>query len=159
MSFDIVPLHPLERGQLGVMRTRSAITATMLFAAAGVADFAWQSNGGPPGLIAGPVALFGLWLVFVSAPSRWRRWGWAFTGTELHVAHGWLTHVHTIVPVRRVQHIDLSQGPIERRHRVATLVLHTAGTEHSEVVLPGLSREEAERIRDAIRAGVAQSPK
>ena len=92
------------------------------------------------------------------APGRWRRWGYAFTERELHVARGWLVRVHTVVPVARVQHIDVSQGPLERGAGVATLRLHTAGTEGSLVTLPGISAARAEEIRDAIRARIDDAP-
>ena len=56
----------------------------------------------------------------------------------------------TVVPFGRVQHIDVSEGPVERRFRLATLILHTAGTRSAAVSLPGLTREEAESMRDRI---------
>jgi membrane protein YdbS with pleckstrin-like domain len=54
------------------------------------------------------------------------------------------------VPRSRVQHTDVSQGPIERSHGLSTLVVHTAGTEHARVGLPGLSREDALALRDQL---------
>ena len=52
------------------------------------------------------------------------------------------------VPRSRVQHIDVSQGPFERRHGIATLSIHTAGVSNSMVALPGLEHGRALRIRD-----------
>jgi membrane protein YdbS with pleckstrin-like domain len=52
------------------------------------------------------------------------------------------------VPRTRVQHTDVSQGPLERRFGLGTLVIYTAGTEHSKVALSGLSHGTASRIRD-----------
>ncbi len=155
MSDDAVPLEPLERAYLGVMRLRAVILWGLLAlaAAAGDAALIWQL-GTVPGLLTGPVLILGLLAVFWVAPGRWNRWRYAFTGTELHVARGWLFRLHTVVPVVRVQHIDVAQGPLERGARVATLQLHTAGTEHSLVVLPGLALVRAEAIRDAIRAQI-----
>lgn len=75
---------------------------------------------------------------------------------ELQVARGIWTQVHTVVPLDRVQHIDISQGPVERGCGVCRLVVHTAGTLHSQVVLPGLSRPRAEEMRDEIRARIRQ---
>lgn len=155
MAIDIVPLNPLERGQLQVMRLRALITSGVLLAPAialpvFVFDDIFALAEVPlwlPGLVA---ALLAGWMI-LSAGRRWRRWGYAFTGRELHVAHGWLVHVHTVVPVSRVQHIDVSQGAFERIFGVSTLSLHTAGTEASVVVLPGVTRDTAEDIRDAIR--------
>lgn len=52
------------------------------------------------------------------------------------------------VPCSRVQHIDVSQGPIERRYGLGTLVIYTAGTEHAKVELEGLEHGRALQIRE-----------
>lgn len=54
------------------------------------------------------------------------------------------------VPRSRVQHTDVSQGPLERSHGLSTLIVHTAGTDHARVGLPGLSREAALNLRDQL---------
>lgn len=159
MAIELVPLQPLERGYLRVLRIRSAIGWLVLVSIAAVADaiLHWRF-GSPFGLLAGPVLTLGIASVALMVPGRWRRWGYAFTDRELHVASGWLTRTHTVVPVSRVQHIDVSQGPVERSAGVATLSLHTAGTEGSLVRLPGISRERAEELRDAIRGRISDAP-
>lgn len=57
------------------------------------------------------------------------------------------------VPRSRVQHTDVSQGPIERMFGLATLVVYTAGTHHASVSLNGLAHETALRIRDHLIPG------
>jgi uncharacterized protein len=57
------------------------------------------------------------------------------------------------VPRSRVQHTDVSQGPLERRYGLGTLVLYTAGTDHAKVDLPGLDHATALSIRDHLLAG------
>ena len=52
------------------------------------------------------------------------------------------------VPRSRVQHIDVSQGPIERRYELGTLIIYTAGTDHAKVELEGLEHGRALRIRE-----------
>jgi uncharacterized protein len=54
----------------------------------------------------------------------------------------------TSVPKTRVQHTDVSQGPLQRRYGLGTLVMHTAGTEHALVGLPGLDYRVAVALRD-----------
>lgn len=160
MLLPDIPLQPLERGQLNAMRLSSAVTFAVVTIGSAVPSYAlgrgwdWLPIWLAPVLI----GLFGLWTVLVAAPKRWARWGWAWTGRELHVAKGWLTRSHTIVPALRVQHIDVTQGAVERMFGVATLILHTAGTANSEVHLPGISLATAEQIRDAIRARLSSEP-
>lgn len=159
MAIEPIPLDPLERGYLGVLRIRSVFLWLTLSAIAAAADASLHGRIGIPfGFLAGLTFGWGVITVVFLVPGRWRRWGYAFTDRELHVANGWLTRRHTVVPVSRVQHIDVSQGPLERSAGVATLSLHTAGTEQNLVVLPGIKRERAEEIRDVIRSRISDAP-
>lgn len=153
-----VDLNPLERGQLHVMRIQAAIRSAVLLVPAAIGDFALREQGVPLGAIVVPVLLIAIWSVFFAAYRRWRSWGYALADDELHIAFGWWTRVHTVVPLGRVQHIDVTQGPVERPFRVAKLIVHTAGTDHSVVVLPGITREAAEGMRDVIRGHIRSMP-
>jgi membrane protein YdbS with pleckstrin-like domain len=67
-------------------------------------------------------------------------------GIEIRKGVWWRSVVN--VPRSRIQHTDVSQGPLERNFDLATLHVFTAGTEHSEVTLSGLEHARALRIRD-----------
>lgn len=67
-------------------------------------------------------------------------------GIEIRKGVYWRRVIH--VPRSRVQHTDVSQGPIERVFGLGTLVIYTAGTDHARVDLPGLEHATALRIRD-----------
>jgi uncharacterized protein len=54
------------------------------------------------------------------------------------------------VPRPRVQHLDVSQGPLQRHYGLGVLSIYTAGTEHSVVALPGLAHDVALRLRDQL---------
>lgn len=73
-------------------------------------------------------------------------------GDGLQVRRGVLWRAVTHVPRSRVQHTDVSQGPLERRYGLGTLVVYTAGTDHARVALPGLAHEVATALRDELRA-------
>lgn len=141
---------------LSVLRVRTALIALGLAAAALGAGLILRER---PAL-AWPIWSVGLLLAAslpVVVPGRkYRSWGYRASEDELHVKSGLWVRGRTAVPYGRVQHIDLSQGPVERRYGVATLTLHTAGTRNSAVSLPGLDLEEAERMRDEIRARIRQ---
>ncbi|HUG45069.1 MAG TPA: PH domain-containing protein [Sphingomicrobium sp.] len=94
-------------------------------------------------------------ITIVIAPARiYRRLGYRLTDRLLQVVRGWLFHTDTMVPFVRVQHIDVTRGPIEKLFGTATLVVHTAGTHNSIVTLPGLAPDTAAQLRDVIREHV-----
>ena len=82
---------------------------------------------------------------------RYRFWSFDLTEEELRLARGVITRVYTLVPLRRVQHLDVSQNILEREFDLGSLVVHTAGTQGNRVLLPGLPIEEARALRDRIR--------
>lgn len=155
MTVPAITWTPLEPGQLKAMRISAAIAALIGLAIAFALDIElMQAAKTPLGLVTVPVALPLLYYVFVATRRRFRRWGYAKTEDELHVAHGVWVHTETSVAFHRVQHIDIAQGPIERMCGVCQLVLNTAGTRNSRIRLPGLSRATAETLRDEIRLHV-----
>ncbi|HWH17580.1 MAG TPA: PH domain-containing protein [Allosphingosinicella sp.] len=150
-------MTPLAPAQKSVFRIRGLITAAFLLIPALFADTAIARETPLPfGLATGAALALGLLLVFVVPARRYRAWAYEATGDELHVRHGIWMQSRTVVPFGRVQHIDVSQGPVERHYGVGTLTLHTAGTRSGAVALPGLEIATAERMRDEIRGKIRQ---
>lgn len=147
-------LQAVEPAYKNVMRVRIATTWLAASVAAAVADQALLSETLFYGLPTTLVPLLGLISVVVVPHRIYRRIGYRLTGRLLQHVRGWMFHTDTIVPFVRVQHIDITRGPIEKLFGVATLVVHTAGTHNSIVSVPGLSPETAAWIRDTVREHV-----
>ena len=148
---------PLERGQLWVMRIHALTIGALALAAGLLGEAILRDNVDlPPGIVTIPLLVLLLYPILVAPGRRYRAWGYAMDADELRIARGVWTRIETIVPLARVQHVDVSQGPIERTFGVCRLVLHTAGTMHSRVVLPGLARATAEALRDEVRGRIVQ---
>ena len=69
-------------------------------------------------------------------------------GIEIRRGVFWRTLIS--VPRSRVQHIDVAQGPLERRFGLGTLSIYTAGTQHSRVDLRGIDYATALALRDRL---------
>ena len=67
-------------------------------------------------------------------------------GIEIRRGVFWRTI--TSIPRSRVQHTDVSQGPLQRTHELGTLVVYTAGTDHARVDLSGLAHARALLVRE-----------
>jgi membrane protein YdbS with pleckstrin-like domain len=57
-----------------------------------------------------------------------------------------------LLPLPRLQHVDVKRGPLQRHFGLATLVMHTAGTHAASIEVPGLDADEALRLRDRLVA-------
>jgi uncharacterized protein len=68
----------------------------------------------------------------------------------LLVARGVWWRSEVFVPRARVQHTDVTQGPLARYFGMATLKVFTAGTQHSLVDVPDLAHESAIVLRDTL---------
>lgn len=147
------PLASVEPGYRNVLRARFALLWIPLVIAALLLDQAISDTAfyGAASIL---VPLLGL-VAIILAPQRiYRRLGYRLTDRLLQVVRGWMFHTDTIVPFVRVQHIDVTRGPVDKLFGTATLVVHTAGTQNSIVTVPGLAPETAEDIRDVIREHV-----
>ena len=95
----------------------------------------------------GGTAGLGWWLQVWPAIS-YRYASYIVDASGMEIREGVVWRTVTNVPRSRVQHTDVSQGPLERRFGIATLVIHTAGTDAAVVSLHGLTHETALAIRD-----------
>lgn len=88
---------------------------------------------------------------------RVHSWQYMERDDDLMVERGVLVRRLSVVPYGRMQFVDVVVGPFERYFGLSTLHMHTAAAA-SDAVIPGLGREEAQRLRDALsRLGEARA--
>lgn len=81
---------------------------------------------------------------------KFRNTTWRLAESGLEIRRGVLWKHQISVPLARVQHADVSQGPLQRRFDLGTLTVHTAGTQNASVALEGLNHAAAIQMRDAL---------
>ncbi|MCY4158385.1 MAG: PH domain-containing protein [Bacteroidetes bacterium] len=109
-----------------------------------------------PGLWTGILFVTCLLWVLIIPKLRYRYWRYELRDEDLYAIRGIWNRVQTIVPLRRIQHLDVEQDLIEGNFDIARLVVHTAGTRSTDVVVPGLPYDEAVRLRDTVRDFISQ---
>jgi uncharacterized protein len=87
------------------------------------------------------------WLGYAWPRYEYRRTSYVLDDDGIEIRTGVIWRVVTNVPRSRVQHIDVSQGPLERSYGLGRLIIFTAGTHHSRVELPGLDYAVAFALR------------
>jgi membrane protein YdbS with pleckstrin-like domain len=150
-------MKSLEPAYLKVTRITWAIVLVFITTGPTIAfsvllDFGWLLR------IGCFVGVYGLLLSLVWwYTRRWFRvYQYELQGTGLRIHRGLLWQQQHLVPRNRVQHIDITSGPLERRYGLSQLVVHTAGTRNASVTLPGLLHEVAADLRQALINTAAQ---
>lgn len=94
---------------------------------------------------------------FVVVGRNYDSWGYAERGADLLITHGVMWRRLVVVPYGRMQLVDVTAGPIERKFGISTLRLHTASA-GTDARIHGLTSAEATRLRDRLAAlGESQS--
>ena len=144
-------LQPVEPGYRHVLRARLLVLWLPLVVAALVFDNGVIADTPFHGGLSVLVPLLAILVVAIAPQRIYRRLRYGLTERLLQVVRGWLFHTDTIVPFVRVQHLDVTRGPLDKLFGTATLVVHTAGTRNSIVTVPGLAPGRAAEIRDIVR--------
>jgi uncharacterized protein len=103
------------------------------------------------------LALCGAWHAYRWPPRAYQHTFYRIDEQGVEIRKGVYWRIVINVPRSRVQHIDVSQGPIERRYGLGTLVIYTAGTDHAKVELSGLEHGRALRIREHLLPPTTQT--
>ncbi len=83
----------------------------------------------------------------------YRHLRWWLDSQGMHIRRGVLWREEVAVPRNRIQHTDVSNGPLDRSYGLSSLILHTAGTENASVTLGGLPHTLALELRDLLLEG------
>jgi uncharacterized protein len=138
-------LHP----KVGVLWLLQAVMFAGVVATAG--SIALLVNGAWLWIPAAWMAA-GAWAVLsvVHGRAYIRRFRAVLLPDGLLVVRGVWWHSEIFVPRARVQHTDVTQGPLARSFGMATLKVFTAGTQHSLIDVPDLAHRSAIVLRDTL---------
>lgn len=83
--------------------------------------------------------------------------GWARTDHAVYFRSGWLRRNITIVPLPKIQCVQLIESPFDRRHAMASLSVDTAGAGAHRIAVPYLPRPVADSMRVALAEHAAST--
>jgi membrane protein YdbS with pleckstrin-like domain len=99
----------------------------------------------------------GFAVAYLAIGRNYQSWGYAERAEDLLVTRGVLFRRLVVVPYGRMQLVDVTAGPIERRFGIAGVHLHTAAA-GTDAKIRGLTGDEAARLRDRLSSlGEARS--
>ena len=78
---------------------------------------------------------------------RFRVHRWEVTADAVYTLTGWLSRTWTLVPIARIQTVDVTRGPLQQLFGLASVAVLTASA-HGTVRIPHLEAEVARRVAD-----------
>ena len=142
-------LSHVDPAIIGVWRWHGALTALVFTVLATVFGLTVSALWPFPPILA---AIAGIAFVWLWPPLAYRHLRFGVDETGIAIESGVLWRSRIALPRVRIQHTDVSQGPLERRYGIGTLKLYTAGSRHVKIELQGLNHDEALALRDALLA-------
>lgn len=116
-----------------------------------------QPDTWPYGFYAGGlITILALWIIVYQGVS-FQYMGYALREKDISFKSGLLWRSMTTVPFNRVQHCDIKQGMLDRRFGLAKLTIYTAGGQSTDLMIPGLLPETAERLKTFILQSTEQA--
>lgn len=89
-------------------------------------------------------------LAFSMSYAGAKRCRYAIREQDIISQKGLWQHKTTAVSFNRIQHIDISHDPLERKYQTATIKLFTAGGSSADLSISGLPQEIAQTIRQQV---------
>lgn len=97
------------------------------------------------------VAIWTLYfLIYFYLGAAFKHFSYFMDKSGLYIHQGVFWRRKIVVPLNRVQHTDVTQGPIARRYKLAELIVHTAGTRNASVKVEGILHTDAENLRESL---------
>lgn len=80
---------------------------------------------------------------------EYRQWGYIISDDRVEIRHGIFFIKNTVIPIVRIQHITISQGPINRKLGISIINIHTASGQFG---IEGISNKEASSIAEGLKS-------
>lgn len=150
------PAWSLPRSAIGLWLTESLISAVVTVAVV-VALLLWVPDdlGGPMPFLRWAVpVLAGLEILVGVTVRPWfkhRVYRWEITEDAVYTRTGWLSQTWTLVPVSRIQTVDVTRGLLQQVFGLATVAVFTASSQGT-VRIWHLEHGMAQRVADDLAA-------
>lgn len=147
--FEEVQLTPLHPAYKKIMWFNFGVTFVLAGAAAAAAFyFIKEIRAYILPAVAAYIALL-LFSAFM-AVLGFRNRGFAFRTHDVIYRSGAIGITTAIIPYNRVQHVALHEGWLARRLGLASVEIFTAGGSSSDIKIPGIEKQHAEKIKQLL---------
>jgi uncharacterized protein len=146
------PAWSLSRSAIGLWLAQGVLgTAVWALAVTAFLVFVPGDAGGPLPVLRwvapAVVVVYGVVAIGVRPRLRYRVHRWEVTDEAVYTLTGWLTRTWTLVPISRIQTVDVTRGVVQQLFGLATVVVLTASAQGT-VRMPHLETDVARRVAE-----------
>ncbi|MGP7819307.1 PH domain-containing protein [Niallia sp. 01092] len=91
--------------------------------------------------------LSSIWGILVEPALKQKYWRYDVSEEFIQLKSGVWNEKHQLIPMTKVQSVELNQGPFLRKYQLYSISIGTMGSSHE---IPAVSKEEAYQLRDQI---------
>ena len=95
------------------------------------------------------LSMFCLFVTFVSIAGFYKK-GYAFREHDVLYKFGLISNNTVVIPYNRIQHVALHESLVSRIFDLAKIQIFTAGGSSSDIEIPGIEKEQAEKIKQLL---------
>lgn len=146
------PAWPLSRSAIGLWVTEGAISSVFLGIGAAVFAILVPSDAAAPmpllrWLIPVAVLVYAVVAIGIRPWVRFRVHRWEVTGEAVYTLTGWLTRTWTLIPISRIQTVDVTRGVLQQMFGLSTVAVMTASSQGT-VQIWHLEADVAQQVAD-----------
>jgi uncharacterized protein len=128
------PAWPLSRSAIGLWVTEGIISAVLLGIGATLFAVFVPSDAPAPfpllrWLVPAAVVVYAVVAIGIRPWVRFRVHRWEVTGEAVYTLTGWLTRTWTLVPISRIQTVDVTRGLLQQVFGLSTVAVLTASSQ------------------------------
>jgi uncharacterized protein len=146
------PAWPLSRSAIGLWVTEGVIASLFLGVAAAAFAIFVPADAPPPfpllrWLVPALVLVYAVVAIGIRPWVRFRVHRWEVTGEAVYTLTGWLTRTWTLVPISRIQTVDVTRGVLQQLFGLSTVAVMTASSQGT-VQVWHLEADVAQQVAD-----------
>ena len=148
-KFEQVEGHPVDKAYLKVLRLLYIFWIVLMFSIlitlkilVDMPQMAFYP------ILGGLVILFSFSIIEVEKGFPRRKFG--IREKDLLFQNGYFVFKQTILPYKRIQHVEIKQGPLFKAFNLFTLKVFTAGSSSGDLSIAGLNKDDADKLKAQI---------
>ncbi|HEX8333749.1 MAG TPA: PH domain-containing protein [Segetibacter sp.] len=150
-TIELVDFNPLEKDYLKVSRIAFLISGSIVLIIGIAAFYFIKAIQLPIAIYTSAGVFIGLSFIgWLSNNIGFKHSGYALRERDILFRRGWFIRKTRAVPLKRIQHVSVQSGPIERRFGLSSISIYTAGSEEADFTINGITEQRAQQIKEWI---------